>query len=357
MGWVAAICLLGLPAGFLLLWKVPLCRERDSEEHEAVSVIVPARNEERNLPNLLKSIRQSVYQPAEVIVVDDASKDHTAEIGGAFGCLVLPSRSLPAGWTGKTWACYQGVGRAGADVLLFLDADTFFSRDGYKKIAATYCEKGSDFAAISVLPYHVIEKPYEELSLFFNLLMAMGAGGFGCLGRSRLFGQSLIISRDLYSSSGGHKAVFSCILENFALASRIEATGGHCVNFGGRGALNIRMFPDGLTQLREGWTKAFADGAAGSDPAVLAVAVFWLSALCASFLLVGMAHGPWRAYFALLYLMFALQLFWLARKIGNFSAFSCLIYPLPLFFYFGIFGQSLYRRIFKKRVSWRGRTL
>jgi 4,4'-diaponeurosporenoate glycosyltransferase len=357
MAWVAAICCLGLPAGFLLLWHVPLCREKGSAEHEAVSVIIPARNEERSLPNLLKSIRQSVHQPAEVIVVDDASKDGTAEVGEAYGCLVLPSRPLPAGWTGKTWACHQGVDRAAADVLLFLDADTFFSRDGFKRIAASYSEKGSDFAGISVLPFHVMEKPYEELSLFFNLLMAMGAGGFGCLGKSRLFGQSLIISRDLYSTSGGHKGVSSCILENFALASRVEAAGGHCVSFGGRGALNIRMFPDGMTQLCEGWTKAFADGAAGSDPAVLGVAVFWLATLCASFLLFALSPGFWRDTFGCLYLAFALQLFWFARQIGNYRVFSCMVYPLPLLFYFGIFGLSLYRKVLRKRVSWRGRTL
>ena len=357
MAWVAAICLLGLPAGFLLLWSVPLCRPKDSVEHEAVSVIIPARNEERNLPHLLRSIRESTHQPAEIVVVDDGSTDGTARIADAYGCLVLPSCSLPRGWTGKTWACYQAVDKAAADVFLFLDADTFFSPGGYRKIADTYSATGSGTATISVLPFHVIEKPYEELSLFFNLLMAMGAGGFGWLGKARLFGQSLLISRDLYSSSGGHKAVSGLILENFALAPRIEAAGGRCSSFGGRGAINMRMFPDGLAQLCEGWTKAFADGAAASDPAVVAVAVFWLAALCTTFFSFALSTGYWRECFAFLYLAFALQLFWLARQIGNYSPFSCLIYPLPLFFYFGIFGQSLYRRVFNRRVSWRGRTL
>ena len=210
---------------------------------------------------------------------------------------------------------------------------------------------------MSVMPYHIIREPYEELSLFFNLLMAMGAGGFGVLDRSRLFGQSLVISRDLYIAGGGHESVSKAILENLMLSYRLRSVGARCLCFGGRGVLNVRMFPHGFAQLCEGWTKAFADGAAASSVLVLAVAVFWLTALSTCFLAMIVAPGTWHAVFAMVYLGFVSQLYLFARQAGNFSAITCLLYPIPLFFYFGLFAHSLYKKVFGRSVNWRGRTL
>ena len=357
MEWLAAFCLLGIPAAFLLLWRVPLCRSRFMGGNEAVSLIVPARNEEKNLPHLLQSIRASAVQPNEVLVIDDASTDGTARVAEAHGATVLHAPPLQHGWTGKNWSCSYGAEEASADVMLFLDADTWFASDGFQHIAGVYSAAGDGTTALSILPYHEVQRPYEELSLFFNLLMAMGAGGFGALGPPRLFGQSLLISRDLYNASGGHRSVSKRILENLALSSRLSKFGGRCVCFGGRGVLNVRMFPQGLSQLSEGWTKAFADGAATSGPAVLAVSIIWLTALCTCFLAVIMAPGIWRARFAVIYGALALQLFHQARQIGSFRLLTCLLYPIPLFFYFAVFAQSLYRKLFKRKVVWRGRAL
>jgi 4,4'-diaponeurosporenoate glycosyltransferase len=357
MMWLAAACALGFPVGFLLLLRMPRCRSAAATEGLAVSVIVPARNEEHNLPALLGSLTRTKLQPAEVIVVDDASTDATARVARSFGATVVASRSLPAGWTGKTWACHQGAIAAHSDTLFFMDADTFFVADGFGKIIDFYSSLRPKSLAMSVLPYHVMHRPYEELSLIFNLLMAMGAGGFGVVGRPRLFGQSLLISRELYQASGGHKAVAGHILENLALSAEIQSIGGKCFCIGGRDALRMRMFPDGLGQLCEGWTKAFADGAASSGPAVLAASIYWLTAMCTDALLLLFDPGHHRAIFAALYLGFAAQLFWFARRVGKYSVFTCLVYPLPLLFYFGLFGRSLYLRMFRRQVAWRGRNV
>lgn len=357
MIWLVLACSLGLPLGFLLMGRTPLCRNAKGSHGAKVSIIIPARNEERNLPILLQSLRQSSLQPEEVLVVDDGSHDRTADVARSFGARVLSSQELPAGWTGKTWACHQGASQASGDVLIFLDADTCFVANGYEKLVSHYSAQGAKGTVLSVLPFHIMERPYEELSIFFNLLMAMGAGGFGSIGRPKLFGQSLLIARETYQAAGGHSSVRRSILENLALSARIEAMGGRCECIGGRGVLNIRMFPEGFAQLLEGWTKAFADGAAALDPAVLATAILWLATLVSSFLLLLIAPGLWRACFALLYASFVLQLAWLSRQLGNYSLLSCVFYPVPLLFYFVVFGQSLYRRTFKRQVRWRGRSI
>ena len=357
MIWLFMICCLGLPLAFVLMWRVPHCGVANNHSENKISMIVPARNEERNLPKLLESIQQSKVKPEEVIVVDDASSDLTATVARSFGAEVVSSEELPAGWTGKTWACQQGANHANGDVLFFLDADTYFVSGGYEKLAAYYGMRKEGGTVLSLLPYHIMEKPYEELSIFFNLLMAMGAGGFGAIGTAKLFGQSMLIPRESYDACGGHGSVRRAILENLAISSRINAIGGRCECIGGRGVLNFRMFPDGLAQLLEGWSKAFVDGAAASDPALLATSVLWLSTLIGTFLLLVFAPWPWRGYFALLYICFAIQLCWLARQIGNYRLLTCIFYPVPLLFYFAIFAQSTYRRAFKRQVKWRGRKL
>jgi 4,4'-diaponeurosporenoate glycosyltransferase len=353
MIWLLALCALGLASGFLLMDRVRLCTSAARTTNTPLSIIIPARNEEENIGTLLQSIAQSSCTPHEVVVVDDASTDRTAEIAREYGARVISSEALPRGWTGKTWACHQGALAVQSDVFLFLDADTRVEADGLKRIISVY----SGSTAFSILPYHTMQKPYEELSLFFNLLMAIGAGGFGVLGKPRLFGQSLLISREAYQRSGGHRIVREHILENFALASHVFAAGLQCVTRGGRGTLNIRMFPRGFVQLCEGWSKAFADGAASSDPIVLAVSIGWLSAACASFLLLLLSTPSALLYPLILYFCFVIQLTYFSRQIGRYRFATCLLYPIPLVFYFAIFGQSFYRRLFKRAVVWRGREI
>ena len=352
-----AFCLLGLAAGILLLRSVPVCPVNLPGVSRSISVIVPARNEEKNLPQLLASIPATQEAATEVIVVDDGSTDSTAEVVAGGNATILCSSVLPAGWTGKNWACAQGAEVARGDPLLFLDADTRFTSEGLSHLLSAWEEHSDKTIALSVLPYHVTKAPYEQLSLFFNLLMAFGAGGFGAFGKPRLFGQCLLISRDLYDVCGGHSAVRGRILENLAMADRIDAVGGKCVCLGGRGTIHVRMFPEGFAQLCESWTKAFADGAAASDSVVLVLAIVWLTALCTVFLLLFSSFWPWRAYAAILYIVAAFQVLWFARQVGKFNFISALLYPIPLLFFFCLFGRALSNRILRRRVAWRGRRI
>ncbi len=352
---VIGVCALALISGTLLLLRVPTCPPHLPAKSICLSVIIPARNEEDNLPRLLGSLNNCELATLEVIVVDDGSTDATAEVANSSGATVLAAPPLPPGWTGKTWACAHGAQKGRGDVLLFLDADTWFVPGGLDQLLSAWHRYSRKHVALSLLPFHALRDPYEELALFFNMLMAIGAGGFGVFDRPKLFGQCLLVSRDLYEACGGHSAVRSRILENLFMADQIEAVGGRCICLGGRRVLQVRMFPDGLKQLCESWKKAFIDGAAATGGVVLSLTIVWLTSICTVFILVCVAPSSLRVFAATCYILAASQVFFSARQIGSFRWTTALLYPMPLLFFFGLFAASLLGRKLGRQVNWRGR--
>lgn len=351
----ALLLAIGLGSGFLLIRRVPVCRAFEAGKTASVSILIPARNEERNLPRLLRSIPSTTAGNLQVIVVDDGSSDKTAERAAELGARVLAAAPKPDGWTGKAWACEQGARLATGDLLLFLDADTYFEEGGLQRLLAEW-RRGNDLSLVlSVLPYHTMQSAYEQLSIFFNLLMAAGAGGFGVLGKPRLFGQSLLIAREFYFNAGGHAAVRGSILENLRWAGLLRRRGACIRCLGGKGTLSMRMFPEGHAQMTESWSKAFVQGAADSGPLVLASSIAWISALWTTTLLLLIPNGHSRIALSGLYLLFAAQIAWFTRRLGSFSPLTCLCFPVPLAYYCVVFARSAARRACGRKSLWRGR--
>lgn len=304
-----------------------------------VSIIIPARNEARNLPRLIHSIRGQKLWPLEVLVVDDDSEDHTADIAQAMGARVIASEPLPEGWRGKTWACHQGTRQAKGEYFLFLDADTWLEDHGFKLLTSAYRE-----GVLAVGPWHQVEEAHEWNSLFFNLAMVAGTVP------DALFGQCLLISRKDYQQCGGHEKVCGEVLENFHLARHLREKNIPLRSMPGRGILNFRMYPGGLGEVIEGWSKGFASGAKGGSKQALWTVILWMIGLmgCAIGLLV--ARDP---VWLLLYLAYALQVALLGRKVGSFPPLLGLVYPLPLIFFFLVFTRSAMKS--GRDVTWKGR--
>ncbi|MBM3858221.1 MAG: glycosyltransferase family 2 protein [Verrucomicrobia bacterium] len=303
------------------------------------TIIIPARNEEQNLPVLLRSINAQSDKPAEVIVVDDGSTDRTAAVARELGARVIQSQPLPDGWRGKTWACHQGAQAATGDRLLFLDADTWFEADGLEKILATYTG-----GALSVGPYHAVRQPHEQLSAFFNLVMTAGTVPGG------LFGQMLLVDRENYRRVGGHEAVKGRILENFFLASLFRAAGIPVRSVSGRGMFSFRMYPNGLRELIEGWTKGFASGAGQTPKLRLLLIVAWMIGLMLPVVLL-----PFTVWATVAYALCAAHVGWVSRRVGAFRWYTAVLYPVPLCFFFAVFARSALRS--GKQVTWKGREI
>lgn len=308
----------------------------------APSIIIPARDEAHNLPRLLRSLAAQNVRPVEVLVVDDGSSDGTAAVAREHGATVIASQPLPAGWRGKTWACHQGALAARGGRLLFLDADTWFEPGGLDRLLSI------DHAGVlSVVPYHAVQRAYEGLSLFFNLCMAAGTIPHG------LAGQVLLVDREDYQAAGGHASVRGQILENFQLAGGFRGAGIPVASLTGKGIVSFRMYPQGVRQLVAGWAKGFAAGSRGTPPGILMLVIAWLGGL-ALVPVAGALSGEWMPWGAA-WLGGALQVAWIGRKLGAFGWLVLLFYPLPLVFFFGLFGWSALRT--GKSVRWKGREI
>jgi 4,4'-diaponeurosporenoate glycosyltransferase len=349
------IALVGWLAGLAVLFRIPrVPGSLPGPSPWPVSIIVPARDEERNIGTLLESLRSQSLPPLEVIVVDDGSKDRTAEIARSLGARVVQGKPLPSGWTGKNWALAQGVQASRGDVFLFLDADTFLEAGALKALAGASASRPG---VHSVCPYHAVRKPYEQLSAYFNLLMAAGSNAFTLLGRRAgsigLFGQALLVSRKDYEAVGGHEAVKDQILENYFLAREFAREGIPTCVYAGRGTVRMRMFPDGAAGMVSSWSKAFAKGAAATPKATFFGTVVWLTgAVCAA---TAVTASPAFPAVLPVYGLFALQLYWMLRRIGSFHPLTAILFPVPLFFFFAVFLNSVLVASGRKSARWKGR--
>ena len=82
------------------------------ERELSVTVLIPARNEEENIGQVLSSLRKQNYVNYEVIVLNDRSEDGTAAIVSQFldtnlSIQLIEGLPTPSGWLGKHWACHQ----------------------------------------------------------------------------------------------------------------------------------------------------------------------------------------------------------------------------------------------------------
>ena len=326
----------------------------------SVSVVIPARDEEATLPTLLASLAASTDPVTEVVVVDDGSRDRTAEAGRAEGARVVPAGTPPAGWTGKAWACHTGASVTTGDVLLFLDADTVLATHALGGLLRLHAAHGG---LISVQPHHRVVQPYEQLSAVFNAVALLASDAFTGRPSARpmAFGPCLLTTRTDYERAGGHAIVRAEILDDVRLAGAYGDAGLPVTCALGGQAVAMRSYPGGLGQLVSGWTKNIASGAAASGLRVSIATVLWISALHA--VVVGtvlaltgspLATGSppiWAAGWVGL----ALGLRGVLRHAGSFAWWTWAAFPLPLLFFDLVFARSAALTLVGRSVLWRGR--
>ena len=266
-----------------LLWSVPwilvpaitvyrASRSRTLDDEPAdvpadaplVSVVLPARNERRNIERCVRSLLATDYPACEVIVVDDHSNDDTADLARAVGggdarLRVVSAPPLPDGWLGKQWACFTGAGVARGDFLLFTDADTTHAPDLLAHAVNGARRARADL--FSVAGEQEMQTFWERViqPQVFAILSAR-FGGTEHVSHARrpadaiANGQFLLFRRAAYDALGTHAAVHDRAAEDLALAQECIRTGHRlAMQMAGR-RLRTRMYAS-LSELIGGWRK------------------------------------------------------------------------------------------------------
>ncbi len=232
-----------------------MIREKD---FPGISIIVPARNEEANLPCLLTSLVHQNYPRYEVIVVDDASTDNTAAIVQEYAeddVRLVSIDGPPEGWTGKNYACWMGAGYACYPWLLFVDADTelaSFALSSTIHFATTH-----SINALSLFPQQRCETFWERLLLPFayqQYFIGINAQVNKSDGPALANGQYLFIHRNAYEQVNGHAANAGSIVDDAALAMSLKRQGVASLVCRGEGFVSVRMYTS-LQQIANGFGK------------------------------------------------------------------------------------------------------
>jgi chlorobactene glucosyltransferase len=349
----------------------PQARE---EKHPlpSVSIVVPARNEERNIRDCVESLLAQDYPNYRVIVVDDQSTDQTSEIldvtrrthpSGSL-LTVLRASELPPGWAGKPHALHLGASSSTGEWLLFTDADTRHAPGALRYAVERTLRDGADLLSLATT---------QDLpDLWGRVLMPMAFMGISMMYPSRRVndpgssvaianGQYILIRRSVYDYVGGYDSarLRASIVDDRDLAREVKRSGGRLEVVDGRGLVRTRMYRS-LPEHWDGWTKnAYVGSRGGPAFYILMLVGLPLSCILPFALLFGGALARRRDWLLAGALPSAAALIyrrWLDRRLGVPARYAW-THPLAAAVFTGILARSCWRVITGRGVEWRGRTI
>lgn len=378
---VLTLSTLGLGIGLFITWLVHSRYHLDIVveptaspfvENTVVSVIVPARNEARNIRRCVEALLAQTYPAFELIVVDDRSTDATphllAELTRQQPRLkVIRGTDLPEDWAGKPHALMQGAIASRGEWLCFVDADTFAAPDLLAAALAAAQKHRADL--FSILTSQELETFWERVIL--PLVFTALSFGFParrvndpCQPDAIANGQFILIRREVYQAIGGHGAVRQRIDEDKALAEAVKGAGYRLILADGRAVARTRMYTS-LAEIWEGWTKniyvglrdrlwLLLFGATLGLIGALALPLWLVSAL----IWLGVAGGWLPVIVALeALLLWAYLLYYRLQACRAFSIPGWYAFTLPLgaLIFTAMMFASAFKVLSGRGVTWKGR--
>jgi chlorobactene glucosyltransferase len=384
--WTHVISIIGF---YIVLWfrtnpkrgegrdqKQPARPQTLATSTPSVSIIVPARNEERNIRRCITSLLEQDYNNFEVIVVDDDSTDGTAHILDEIArehphgdrLWVLRLRELPRGWAGKPHALHAGTREAHSDWLLFTDADTWHAPEALRTALAQAINEDVDLFTLY---------SEQQLTGFWNkVLMPLVFTGINMQYPVKQVndpnspvaianGQYILLRRAVYEQLGGYARpdLRATLLDDRDLAIVVKSNGFRLRLDNSKGLIRTWMY-EGLDEIWRGWRKNAFIGSRGGLPFVFlmllglpmtAIVPFVLPLLA---LLRARKGKVARGEFALAGTLELAALLayrtWLNQHM-HVPWYYVFTHPLAAALFEGILAESAWRVLTRKGVDWRGR--
>lgn len=258
-----SLLVLGITTANVLIW--PRVRTSAATRSALVSVLIPARNEEENLPECLDAVSAQGGIVGEILVYDDHSTDETATVVRTAAVRdprigLLQARPLEPGWTGKNFACANLARSASFEFLLFLDADARLLPGAVDRLHAEMVRRKLEM--LSCWPGLVTISFWERaLMPMLNFVVFSIFPGplsliFGFSSLALAHGACLLFDRKAYFAVGGHEAVRDQIFEDTRLAQLWRRRGRRALCLDGRDLVRVRMYGD-LSGIWQGFLKNF----------------------------------------------------------------------------------------------------
>lgn len=280
-----------------VLFTVNLRRYRapaptDSRQRFAVSVLIPARNEEANIAQALRCVLASQDIDLELLVLDDASGDRTAEIVREAAVAdprvrLLEGQGLPSGWNGKQYACWTLANQASRRYLVFLDADVRIEPELLARIAEFRFQH--EAALVSGFPRLVTVTWLEKLLLPLIHFVLLGFLPLGAMRKTTSpstaagCGQFMFVERDAYFRSGGHHAIRETMHDGLLLP-RVLRRAGYATDLADiTGLASVRMY-DSAAKVWSGLAKNATEGIATAGKIIPLTLILLLGQVVPAFL-------------------------------------------------------------------------
>jgi hypothetical protein len=333
----------------------------------AVSVLIPARNEEGAIGGAVEAALASEGVDLEVVVLDDQSEDRTAQVVRGIAARdprvrLETAPPLPAGWCGKQHACAVLARHARQPLLLFVDADVRLAPDGLARSVAFLEASGADLA--SGFPRQETVTFLERLLIPLMHFVLLGflpmarmrksrhpAYGAGC-------GQLFLARRDGYEKAGGHAAIRASLHDGVALPRVFRQAGLATDLFDATDVASCRMYHN-APEVWHGLGKNAVEGLASPGKIIPVTALFALGQVLPPVLLIlailTVLPPAVLAPAAVGTLAVYLPRLAAARRFRQ-PIDGALLQPLAILVFLAIQWTALGRKLLGRPAGWKGRT-
>jgi glycosyltransferase involved in cell wall biosynthesis len=340
-----------------LIREKPRAGMQDGSE-PLVTIMIPARNEEKNIINIIEDLLRQDYMNIEILVFDDQSDDRTYELASALSehdkrIRVISSRGLPEGWLGKNHACNSMALEAKGEYLLYLDADVRAGKGIIRNILSFAQKKGIDL--ISIFPKQIISGPGEKSTvplmnyILLSLLPLIAVRKIRFPSLAAANGQFMFFRGSAYRSVKPHERLKANKVEDIETARLFKKLGHKVACFTGDDTIKCRMY----SGFRESVTGFSKNVAAYFGNSLLAATFFWLITT-AGFIVIYIAFTTWVF---ILYLAAFITTRLLVSVASEQKVVTNLIFLIPQQLSFGLIIYTAAINRYFRKFKWKGRQI
>lgn len=323
---------------------------------QLVSILIPARNEEKNIGNLLGDISEQDYENLEVIVFNDQSEDNTSEMVKQYSerdrrIRLIESDGLPEGWLGKNYACHSLAKNARGRYMLFLDADVRIG-NGLIASSVTFMERHGT-VLLTIFPKQIMETTGEKLTvpnmtyILLSLLPLILVRRSSWPSFAAANGQFMMFESSAYRQFEPHEKMRNNAVEDIFTARYLKKERQKIACLAGDNSIMCRMY-NNYREAVYGFSKNVAAFFGNSLPVAF---LYWLVTTF-GFIIVLIAFSP-SVFF--LYLLAYMSSRVLVSRISEQSIGLNLLLVIPQQLSVGLFIlRALMNRIYKEYI-WKGR--